>query len=97
MRPEMFFLFGKPIFLFSQCNALHKEAHVPCKHPHGLLALFVHLRLTLFSAVYAVPVLAGSNGHIGNGKELVQLVKGGGAAPRLAQTTLAPTFMLLSK
>ena len=75
----MFFLFGKPIFLFSQRNALHKETHVPCKHPHGLPALFVHLRLTLFSAVNAVPVLAGSNGHTGNGKELVQLVKGCGA------------------
>ena len=60
--------------------ALKQPRHIVPQSAHGLHTLGILLGLTGGGAVDAVPVLAGGDGHAGDGEELVQLVKGRGAA-----------------
>lgn len=65
---------------FAESDALHKEGHISCERAHGLQSLLILFRLSLLSAVYAVPVLTGRYRHSADGEILVELVKCRGAA-----------------
>ena len=94
---DMFLFFGQTILLPAQGDALHEEAHVSGQHPHGLQTLRVLGSLAGSSAVDAVPVLAGGDGMPEMVKNLFSWSKVADRPPRRAATTLAPTFMVLSK
>ena len=70
-------LFRKAVCIPRQGNAPHQECHVPGQGAHGLHPLRVLGRFAGETAVDAVPILAGGDGHAGYGEEFVQLVKGG--------------------
>lgn len=73
----MVFPFRKPILFFAQSDALYKKCHVSRKTTHCLKAFKVLLSLSFFQPVHAIPVLAGCDRHIADGKVLVQFIKSG--------------------
>ena len=76
----MCFRFRKTEGFLAEGDALNQKGHVPRQNTHGLLALFVHFGLAFIASVNGVPILAGGNGHIGNGEVLIELIKGRRAA-----------------
>ena len=66
--------------LLAERDRLHQKTRVPCKHTHRLQALGIFLRFTNLSAMYAVPILAGSNWHSADREILVQFIECRGAA-----------------
>lgn len=75
MCPYMLLGFRQADLFPAQRDTFHQKRHIPCKHTHCLLSFFVHVRLSWFPPVDAVPVLAGSDWLIGDCKILIELVK----------------------
>ena len=75
IRRRPLLLFRKTIFFLAKLDGLHKKCHILCKHPHRLLAFLIHLCLPFLTAVNTVPVSAGCDRHIADGKKFVQFIK----------------------
>ena len=75
MRPYMPFGFWEAKLFPAQRDTFHQECHIPGEHAHRLLSFLVHVHLPRLPAVDAVPVLAGSNWHVRDGKIFVELIK----------------------
>ena len=50
--------------LLAEGDGFHQKYHISCKYTNCLETFFVHCRFSWLSAMYKVPVLAGSNRHI---------------------------------
>ena len=59
----------------AQLDALHQEGHITRQRPHGLHAFNILRGFSRRSAMDAVPVLTGGNGHARDGKKLIEFIK----------------------
>ena len=72
--------FGLAVSFLAQLQGLDQEGNVVSQVADGGDALLILLCVTGSPAMDHVPVVTGSHWHTGDGEELVQLVKGSGAA-----------------
>ena len=70
------FLLRQPKLRPAQLEALHHKRHIPPQRAHGLQTLRVLRNLLRRISIHHVPVLAGGDGHAGNGEILVQHIEG---------------------
>ena len=92
IRPRKRFFFRQAVLFSSKGDALDQEGHVLCQGPHDLQPFFI-----LRGFLGAVAVDAVATGIPLIVKYLFNPSKVADRPPRLADTTLAPTFIVLSK